>query len=186
MPAKWWLSFVLAATLAAPAAALAEPVSALTRPPQRDFLTQTEADKIRDAESANERIKLFLDFAADRLRRFKQELKMQGTGPRWADFLNDILGAFSACVDDASGRIDDAISHGEDVRKGIKDVKKRVPEFLKELQQIKAQGVKLKLYQDTLDDAVDDLHYVLKDADKAEKQLRMNPPKKKPHGGARH
>ena len=59
MLTKWLFSFVLAATLAAPAAALA-------RPPQRDFLTQTEADKIRDAESANERVKLFLDFAAGR------------------------------------------------------------------------------------------------------------------------
>jgi predicted Zn-ribbon and HTH transcriptional regulator len=64
-------------------------------------------------------------------------------------------------------------------------VKKRVPEFLKELEQIKAQGIELKLYQDTLDDTMDDLHDVLKNADKAAKQLQMNPPKKKSHGGAR-
>ena len=179
MLTKWLFSFVLAATLAAPAAALA-------RPPQRDFLTQTEADKIRDAESANERVKLFLDFAADRLQRFKMELHMKGAGPRWADFLNDILDAFSSCVDEASGRINDAISHGEDVRDGVKDVKKRVPEFLKELQQIKAQGIELKLYEDTLNDTMDDLHYAIKSADKAEKELQMNPPKKKAHGGAQH
>jgi hypothetical protein len=177
VPAKWWLSFLLAAMLAAPAAALA-------RPPQRDFLTQTEADKIRDAESANERIKLFLDFAADRLFRFKRELQMKGAGPRWSDFLNDLLDSFSSCVDSASDRIHDAISHGEDVRAGIKDVKKRVPEFVDDLEKIKKQGVDLKLYQDTLNDTIDDLHDVVKSADKAEKQLQMNPPKPKSQGGA--
>jgi hypothetical protein len=178
MPAKWWLSFLLAATLAAPAAALA-------RPPQRDFLTQTEADKIRDAESANERISLFLDFAADRLLRFQRELQMKGAGPRWSDFLNDMLDSFSSCVDSASDRIRDAISQGEDVRAGIKDVKKRVPEFIGELQKIKKKGIDLKLYEDTLNDTIDDMHEDIKSADKAEKQLQMNPPKPKPHGGAR-
>lgn len=176
MPAKWWLAFLLAATLAAPAA--------LARPPQRDFLTQTEADKIRDAESANERIKLFLDFAGDRLFRFKRELQMKGEGPHWADFLNDLLDSFSSCVDSASDRINDAISHGEDVQAGIKDVKTRVPQFTDDLEKIKKQGVDLKLYQDTLNDTIDDLHYVIKNADKAEKQLQTNPPKQKPHGGA--
>jgi hypothetical protein len=176
--AKWWLSFLLAATLAAPAAAFA-------RPPQRDFLTQTEADKIRDAESANERIKLFLDFAGDRLFRFKRELKLQGRGPRWADFLNDLLDSFSSCVDAATNRISDAISQGEDVRAGIDDVKKRVPGFLADLEKIKKEGVDLKLYQDTLNDTIDDMHEDIKSAEKAEKQLQTNPPKPKPHGGDR-
>lgn len=179
MTAKWWLSFLLAGMLAAPAAALA-------RPPQRDFLTQTEADKIRDAESANDRIKLFLDFAADRLYRFQRELQMKGAGPRWADFLNDLLDSYSSCVDAASDRIRDAISQGEDVRAGIQDVKKRVPEFIGQLEKIKKQGVELKLYEDTLKDTIDDMHEDIKSADKAEKQLQMNPPKPKPHhGGAR-
>jgi hypothetical protein len=177
MPAKWWLSFLLAASLAAPAAALA-------RPPQQDFLTQTEADKIRDAESANERIKLFLDFADDRLFRFKRELKMQGAGPRWADFLNDLLDSFTSCVDSATDRISDAINQGEDVRDGINDVKKRVPQFLDDLEKIKKQGMELKLYEDTLNDTIDDLHEDIKSAEKAEKKLQMNPPKKKPHNGA--
>jgi hypothetical protein len=175
---KWWLSLLLAGMLAAPAAALA-------RPPQRDFLTQTEADKIRDAESANERIKLFLDFAADRLFRFKRELQMKGAGPRWSDFLNDMLDSFSSCVDSATDRISDGISQGEDVRAGIKDVKKRVPEFLEELQKIKKQGVDLKLYEDTLNDTIDDMHEDIKSAEKAEKRIQMNPPKpKSPQGGA--
>lgn len=178
MATKWWLSFLLAATFAVPAAAFA-------RPPQRDFLTQTEANKIRDADSANARIKLFLDFAQDRLVRFQGELKMKGAGPRWADFLNDILNSFDSCVNAASSRIDDAMSHGEDVRDGIKDVKERIPKFEKELQKIKARGIALKLYKDTLNDTMDDLRYDLKSAEKAEKKLQMNTPKSDSSGGAR-
>src|SRR5437870_8667669 len=34
--------------------------------PQKDYLSALEADKIRDAETPNERIRLFLTFAEDR------------------------------------------------------------------------------------------------------------------------
>jgi len=34
--------------------------------PEKDYLTNIEADKIRDAETPNERIKLFIMFADDR------------------------------------------------------------------------------------------------------------------------
>jgi hypothetical protein len=37
--------------------------------PEKDYLTSLEADKIRDAETPNERIKLFLMFAEDRDRK---------------------------------------------------------------------------------------------------------------------
>ena len=38
---------------------------------QKDYLSAVEADKIRDAESTNERIHLFLSFAEDRLKKFQ-------------------------------------------------------------------------------------------------------------------
>jgi len=152
------------------------------RPPQRDHLTQTEADKIRDADTTNDRIRLFLDFAQDRLDRFQRELRMKGAGPRWADYLNDLLDAFDSCVEEAAGRVSDGLHNGEDVRAGIKQVEKRVPEFLKELEKIRAQGTDLKLYQDALDDAMDDLRDVIQRAEKADQELQRNPPKRKPHG----
>ena len=43
--------------------------------PQKDYLTALEADKIRDAETTNERIKLFMRFADDRLKKFQYELE---------------------------------------------------------------------------------------------------------------
>ncbi len=36
---------------------------------QKDYLSSVEADKIRDAETTNDRIKLFLSFADDRLKK---------------------------------------------------------------------------------------------------------------------
>src|SRR5216684_3540103 len=44
-------------------------------PPQKDYLTAVEADKIRDAETTNERVKLFLSFADDRLKKFQYEIE---------------------------------------------------------------------------------------------------------------
>lgn len=175
MPVKSWVILLVAAALSAP-------VTALARPQQHDYLTQSEAEQIRDADSANARVGLFLNFAADRLRRFQQELQMKGSGPLRADFLSDLLDSFSACVDEASSRIDDAIDDGEDVRGGIQDIRKRVPQFLIELQKIKAKGVDLKLYQDSLSDAASDLRDDLRDVEKAEKKLQFNLPSPKPHG----
>lgn len=176
MSAKWGLALVLAAALAGPAA---PPARA-----QQDYLTQTEADKIRDAVSVNERVQLFLDFAADRLRRFQHELGMKGTGPRRNDFLNSLLDAFTNCVDEASGRIDGGLNNGKDVRKGIKDMQKRGAQFLAELKKIEASGVDTKPFHFALSDAISDLQDDLKDAAKAKKKLELNPPVKR-HNGER-
>lgn len=173
MPAKPWIILLLGAALVAPLAAFAQPAQ------QPDFLTQDEANQIRNADSANARIGLFLDFAADRLHRFENELNMKGTGPLRADFLNDLLDSFTACVDEASSRVDDGVHNGVDVGKGIRDIRKRVPGFLAELKKIKAKGIDLKLYQDSLSDAAADLRDDLRDAEKAEKKLQFNAPSPK-------
>ena len=177
MSGKPWMVWFLAAAFLAPA-----PVFARPAPQRQDFLTQTESEQIRNADSANARISLFLDFAADRLRRFEHELQVKSTGPLRADFLNDLLDSFSACVDEASNRIDDGMNNGMDVRAGIRDMRKRVPQFLAELKKIKAKGIQLKLYKDSLSDAASDLRGDLRDAEKAEKQLQFNSPGAKPRG----
>ena len=41
----------------------------------KDYLSSVEAEKIRDAETTNDRIKLFLTFAEDRLTKFQYELE---------------------------------------------------------------------------------------------------------------
>ena len=178
MSAKLCMVLLLAATLVAPMAAVAQPI------PQ-DFLTAAEASKIRNAGSTDARISLFLDFAADRLRRFEHELQVKSTGPLRADFLNDLLDSFTSCVDEASSRIDGAMSSGADVRAGIRDFRKRVPQFLAELKKIKAKGVDLNMYKDSLGDAQADLRGDMSDVEKDAKQLEFNSPSKPGRRGRR-
>lgn len=179
--AKSWLALplTLAALLAAPAAAGA-------RPAQQDYLTETEAGKIRDAGSADERIGLFLDFAADRLHRFEQELQMKGAGPLRADFLNDLLDSFSSCVDEAADRVDSGLNDGEDVRAGLQDVRKRIPGFLAELKKIPAKGPNASAYHLSLSDAKADLQDDLSEVEKDARQLDFNAPGGKPRAPESH
>jgi Asp-tRNA(Asn)/Glu-tRNA(Gln) amidotransferase C subunit len=172
------IALLLAAVLCA-----ARPVAAQA---QQDFLTPAEASKVRNALSADARIDLFLNFAADRLQRFEHELQAKGAGPLRSDFLNDLLDSFTSCVDEASDRVGDAMSSGENARAGIRDVRKRVPQFLSKLKEIQAEGVDLKAYRDSLSDAQADLRDDLREAAKDAKQLQFNSPKSKPSSRAVH
>src|SRR5712692_5066384 len=69
---------------------------------QKDYLSALEADKIRDAEGTNERIKLFLTFAGDRLKKFQYELAHPSQGAHHAEMLNYLMNAYGGCVDDAA------------------------------------------------------------------------------------
>ena len=52
----------------------------------KDYLSSIEADKIRDAETGNARVKLFLTFADDRLKKFQYEVE-HPSGNRHGDML---------------------------------------------------------------------------------------------------
>ncbi len=87
-------------------------------PQQKDYLSAVEADKIRDAETVNERIKLFLMFAEDRLKKFQFELDHPSSN-RHAEMLNALLNAYVGCVDDAADLIQLGIEKQENIRQGI-------------------------------------------------------------------
>src|SRR4029077_3434024 len=79
---------------------------AYTRPvfaqrPEKDYLSGVEADKIRDAETPNERIKLFLEFAQDRLKKFQYELEHPSPN-KHTEMLNYLMNSYIGCVDDAA------------------------------------------------------------------------------------
>src|SRR6266566_6966667 len=88
-------------------------------PGQKDYLTAVEADKIRDAENnTNERIKLFLSFAEDRLKKFQYELEHPSSNHH-VEMLNALLNAYIGCVDDAADVMQLGIEKQENIRKGI-------------------------------------------------------------------
>src|SRR5260370_42274729 len=96
---------------------------------EKDYLSAVEADKIRDAETSNERIRLFLSFAEDRLKKFQYELEHPSSN-RHAEMLNALLNAYIGCVDDASDLIQLGIEKQENIRKGIDLMASRTKAFL--------------------------------------------------------
>lgn len=146
--------------------------------PQKDYLSALEADKIRDAETSNERIRLFLTFAEDRLKKFQYELEHPSSN-RHGEMLNALLNAYVGCVDDAADNIQIGIEKQEDIRKGIDLMASRSKEFLPILQKYSANGPELEIYKDNLDDAIEGTQDAMKDAEKAKKKVSPPPIRRK-------
>lgn len=149
--------------------------NALAKPPQqKDYLSAIEADKIRDAETTNDRVKLFLTFAADRLKKFQYELEHPSLN-KHEDMLNALLNAYVGCVDDAADLIQLGIHKQENIRKGIDLMAARAKEFLAILEKLSAGGPELEIYKDNLDDAIEGTRDAMNDAEKAKKEVAPPP-----------
>src|SRR5437588_6904192 len=144
----------------------------------KDYLSAVEADKIRDAETSNERIKLFLDFAEDRLKKFQYEIEHPSSN-KHAEILNSLLNAYSGCVDDAADVMKLGIEKQENVRKGIDLMASRTKDFLPILQKYSANGPELEIYKDNLDDAIEGTQDAMNDAAKAKKKVAPSPIRRK-------
>ena len=146
---------------------------------QKDYLSSVEADKIRDAENDNnERIRLFLLFAEDRLKKFQYELEHPSTN-RHADMLNSLLNAYVGCVDDAADLIQLGIEKQDNIRKGIELMSVRTKEFLVILEKLAAEGAEREIYKDNLDDAIEGTRDAMNDAEKAKKKVAPPPVRRK-------
>jgi hypothetical protein len=145
----------------------------------KDYLSSVEADKIRDAEKdVNERIRLFLSFADDRLKKFQYELAHPSTN-RHVDMLNSLLNAYVGCVDDAADLIQLGIEKQENIRKGIDLMSDRSKEFLAVLEKISADAVEIDAYKENLDDAIEGTRDAMNDAEKAKKKVAPGPVRRK-------
>jgi hypothetical protein len=149
--------------------------SALAKSPQeKDYLSAIEADKIRDAETTNDRIKLFLTFADDRLKKFQYELDHPALN-KHEDILNALLNAYVGCVDDAAHLIQLGIHKQENIRKGIDLMAERTKEYLAILEKLSAGGPELEIYKDNLDDAIEGTQDAMNEAEKAKKEVAPPP-----------
>src|SRR5499425_1527581 len=122
--------------------------------PEKDYLSDIEADKIRDAETSNERIKLFLTFAEDRLKKFQYELEHPSQN-RHPEMLNSLLNAYIGCVDDAADLIQLGIEKQENIRQGIDLMASRTKDFLPILEKLSTDGPEREIYKDNLVDAIE-------------------------------
>jgi hypothetical protein len=147
-------------------------------PQQKDYLSAIEADKIRDAETTNDRVKLFLTFADDRLKKFQYELEHPALN-KHEEILNALLNAYVGCVDDAADLIQLGIHKQENIRKGIDLMAARTKEFLAILEKLSADGPELEIYKDNLDDAVEGTRDAMNEAEKAKKEVAPPPVRRK-------
>ncbi|HKV63014.1 MAG TPA: hypothetical protein VJO16_13945 [Candidatus Acidoferrum sp.] len=147
-------------------------------PPQKDYLSSVEADKIRDAETVNERIKLFLTFADDRLKKFQYELEHPSSN-RHGDMLNSLLNAYVGCVDDAADLIQLGLEKQDNIRQGVDLMAARTKEFLVVLEKLSNDGPEREIYKDNLDDAIEGTRDAMNDAEKAKKKVAPPPVRRK-------
>ena len=148
---------------------------------QPDFLTPGEADKVRDALNPNDRIKLFIDFANDRLKKIQYELHLNTPQVRKPELLNGLLNGYSGCMDEAADRIQEGVQKGAPIRPAIKDMDKRGKEYLETLKTIEGvNGPDLASYKDSLDDAISSTQGALDEAAKASKEYGSVPVRRKP------
>jgi hypothetical protein len=167
--------------LAAPASiSLLTKAAQPQRPGEKDYLTDAESDKVRDADTPAARIRLFMGFAEDRIKKFDYELNRKVTESRRTEILNFLLNSYSGCLDDATDQLDVAKEKQLDVRAEIKMMKAKDTEFLEKLQKYEKGGPELDTYRETLEDAIEGTKDALTDLGDAEKEATPGPVRRKP------
>jgi hypothetical protein len=146
----------------------------------KDYLTEEEADKIRDADTPAKRIALYVSFAEDRLKKFDYELNRTTPERRRTEILNGLLNGYAGCVDDGADQIAMAREKQMDIRAALKLMRAKYTEFLDQLQKYEKGGKDLDTYRDTLEDAIDGTKDALSDVDEAEKEMLPAPVRRKP------
>lgn len=145
---------------------------------QKDYLSTLEADKIRDAETPNDKIKLFIQFADDRLKKFQYELD-HPSQTRHAEMLNFLMNSYIGCVDDAADLMQEGIEKQQNIRVGVDLMSTKTKEFLETLKKIAADAKEIEIYKFNLDDAITGTQDAINDAEKAKKNVAPAPTRRK-------
>ncbi|MBV9886426.1 MAG: hypothetical protein JO119_07765, partial [Acidobacteria bacterium] len=145
---------------------------------QKDYLSPMETDKIRDAETTNDRLKLFVTFADDRLKKVQYELQHPSAN-RHGEMLNGLMNGYVGCLDDAADLMQLGIEKQENIRSGIDLINTKAKEFLEVLNKIAADKVDIDIYKDNLDDAIEGTKDAITDSEKAKKSVAPPPVRRK-------
>ena len=173
------LALGLLAAFLAPAVARPNALSAVSFQQRKDYLSEGEADQIREAYEPAERITLYVKFAEDRLKKFQYELNRKVQDRRRAEVLNNLLNGYTGCMDDAADQIAVGKERQSDIHGVLKLMKSKGNEFLDILEKLQEKGPELDTYKDTLLDAIDGTKEALTDVDNALKTAAPPPVRRK-------
>ncbi|HKO05282.1 MAG TPA: hypothetical protein VJW51_11060 [Candidatus Acidoferrales bacterium] len=146
---------------------------------KKDYLSPLEADQIRDAPTVSDRVKLFLGFAADRLRKIDYELQRKEKDRLWSERVSSLINAYSGCVDDAADFLEAGLEKQENLRPGTKELDKRTKEFLPKLRELRENPL-LAAFKSDIGDAIEATQEAAKTAEKVAKELSAAPERRRP------
>jgi hypothetical protein len=156
-------------------------VMANAAPQKKEYLSEAEADKIREAGATGPRIMLFATYASDRIKKLQYELAhLDPTDQKRADRLNSLLNGYTGCIDDAADLIEIGIEKQQDIRDGVKAMQAGIKEFLPYLQGLAMNGPEHQTYKSNLEDAIEATQDAARDVEKASKGASAAPVRRNP------
>lgn len=121
---------------------------------ERDFLTADEVDQVREAQEPNARLKLYVEFAKQRLALLQQFLAKEKPGR--SAFIHDTIEDYTHIIEAIDTVADDALKRKVAIDEGMKIVAAAEGEMLTALQKVQDSGPKdLARYDFVLKNAID-------------------------------
>jgi len=120
----------------------------------RDFLTADEADQIREAQDPNERLKLYVKFARERVELIKQLVAVEKAGR--SAVIHDTLEDYTRIIEAVDTVADDALKRKIAIGEGMKFVAEAEKEMLAALEKLdEKQGKDYTRYQFAMKQAIE-------------------------------